>query len=1441
MHAMQTIKRWLKPRASQRPRTSRLQLEQLEDRFMLTGTPFRVWTQNTAILPNEILEVIPPAMWVAAPVPATTIAAAYYALKVPNTGDDNAERAGIFRDWIARELADPSRTPYDIVAMQELFDPDEVETFQNAAHDLGYYYFSGPGRDTVGAWPFDIAYGSDSGLGLMVRQGLSTQFQSAGANRDALDRNAFEHQPVEFDEEGDITDGDDCLANKGFTIDSVHFGSDPDAFVYVVNTHLHAGSRSIREAQLREMDAYLDQNLDTRHPVLFVGDFNIAYGPRLDARGNETEYGTMMRILGNPEDPYGADPKYLSDNAYENAYTQFWGFDDGILPTNPPYRPQRIDYIMFKQGSAFGIAVDDLKLVNEEAVTRMFVDEAWGYRGYGHSYPSDHFGLSANLRFVDYQAFDATTGVWPVIGTLDGSDANITVEVIEPDVGERVVQVTRFVNGRADVETHLWKDVTSIVVNAGAGDDEIYLDRTMALLPITIYGEDGDDTIYLAHSTNDLTSLSGSRITIEGGEGHDRVFAYDQAYHNGVYTITPNSLQRELISPITFDRVEELGIRVGEYSTVNVAGTIAGGEVTVTGSVTADHFNIGGRGRNLDGIFGDLHLHGVGGADVLTFNDQYASAGQTYTILADSLTRTGAHRIDWDHIGELALNAGAFVDSISILATPLFVPLTVNAGDGPDMVTLGDHSHPLSGIGDLVTVDGQGDVDTLTVDDEAAAVRGSYIVTANSVQWAGGGSRVNYSSMQIVNLTATRFNDSVQVESTGSECYVNVAAGGGPDTIEICPTGHNLDAIAGALTIDAGESTADYVNIYDQNGMAAEYTLKATTLNRIGAATISVATVSPTDPYTSAENLQLWTSVAASATVKVNGSAPHGSVTLFLGDQDDTVYVGGDDQNLDPLLGVLSVHGGLRTDVLVINDQNAPRATSYIVDGLSISRSGAARIDYDLEHITVNASTAQRDTITIAGATTRTLTVHGGDNSDTFTLGSTSNLLSPLQGSITIDGHAGSDLVVLNDQACTGANTFTIDAFSVSRTAVATVAYSGMEGLTINGGAGGETFRVQGTGAGVPLTVNAGSGNDTIQVGYLNKLDTLLAQVTIDGGAHTTRDTLTINDSGSTTASRYDLDATSMQKIGSPLIYYSNIEQLTLNTGSAGDRINVLGMPTGTTTVNANGGSDTLAGSGAFRVTANNAGTLNTRLTFNSVESLVGGALNDSFQLNNGVRLTGIDGGAGSDTLDYSLFSAAVSVMVNLATRAATNLTTGATRMERVIGGLGNDSLTGTAGDNFLSGGGGNDTLIGGGGNDLLLGGAGSDSLQGDAGRDVLIGGDGADTLSGGDDDDILIGGTCTYESNMAALNAIMIEWTRTDLVGTSNAVYLQRRDHLCAGTGHADGVRLRAGATPTVIHDAFADTLTGGGGWDWFWANLSDPSLPQDNLTDQVTGEKTN
>jgi Ca2+-binding RTX toxin-like protein len=86
---------------------------------------------------------------------------------------------------------------------------------------------------------------------------------------------------------------------------------------------------------------------------------------------------------------------------------------------------------------------------------------------------------------------------------------------------------------------------------------------------------------------------------------------------------------------------------------------------------------------------------------------------------------------------------------------------------------------------------------------------------------------------------------------------------------------------------------------------------------------------------------------------------------------------------------------------------------------------------------------------------------------------------------------------------------------------------------------------------------------------------------------------------------------------------------------------------------------------------------------------------------------------------------------------------------DTLLGGSGNDfisgrkasdSLDGGAGDDSIYGGKGLDTLIGSSGDDILFGGRGVDSLDGGIGNDSLYGGKANDTLLGGAGDDFLSG-----------------------------------------------------------------------------------------------------
>jgi Ca2+-binding RTX toxin-like protein len=176
-----------------------------------------------------------------------------------------------------------------------------------------------------------------------------------------------------------------------------------------------------------------------------------------------------------------------------------------------------------------------------------------------------------------------------------------------------------------------------------------------------------------------------------------------------------------------------------------------------------------------------------------------------------------------------------------------------------------------------------------------------------------------------------------------------------------------------------------------------------------------------------------------------------------------------------------------------------------------------------------------------------------------------------------------------------------------------------------------------------------------------------------------------------------------------------NVENLTL-TGSAA--INGTGNGLGNIIIG-NGAANVLDGADGDDRIDGGAGN----------DSMFGGDGNDTF-IGTPAGSDSYDGGSGIDTLDFS--SLTPPITLTLKDRSAVFGSGTVVNIENVLGGSGNDVITGNGQANLLRGNVGDDKLNGGNGNDVLHGGSGRDTLDGGAGDDVLIGGFGNDILTGG-------------------------------------------------------------------------------------------------------------
>ena len=202
-----------------------------------------------------------------------------------------------------------------------------------------------------------------------------------------------------------------------------------------------------------------------------------------------------------------------------------------------------------------------------------------------------------------------------------------------------------------------------------------------------------------------------------------------------------------------------------------------------------------------------------------------------------------------------------------------------------------------------------------------------------------------------------------------------------------------------------------------------------------------------------------------------------------------------------------------------------------------------------------------------------------------------------------------------------------------------------------------------------------------------------------------------------------------------------------INLSNDGDADIVPATPIALVTVNAAAGNDVVTGVGAFGA---DPGWWMSPIHENGeagADKLTGGLAGD--EIDGGTEndtlsalkiLDGADlffGGLGIDSLSYSTRTDALVITLDDAANDGASGEGDDVRVENVIGGKNNDSISGgtLTMKNAFRGGTGNDDLFGGPGADNLTGDAGADDLYGEGGNDVLNGIDSPqsiDNLDGG-------------------------------------------------------------------------------------------------------------
>lgn len=629
-------------------------------------------------------------------------------------------------------------------------------------------------------------------------------------------------------------------------------------------------------------------------------------------------------------------------------------------------------------------------------------------------------------------------------------------------------------------------------------------------------------------------------------------------------------------------------------------------------------------------------------------------------------------------------------------------PTTVVTGDGDDRVNVGSQATPTSNsggsvnnVGALLTIEGGAGDDQLSVDDGGDNLPNTGSLSATRLTGLGMGSAdqgdvnpsggIEYIGLETLTISLGSGSNMFTVAGTNAGTTTTLSGNAGADTV-------NVQATQGATTIDTGTGD-DAINVSSDapehtgtlDGISGPLDIQAGS----GSNSLHVSDIADTTPDGTFEAPVVITDHSitgfspAEITYAASGGSFAGGIRIEGGSGGNTI-------------DIQSTHDtpGVRTITLVNTGQGADRVTVSETDPDSLVVNGQDGDDW------IDAS-----------ASTRPMTLFGGDGDDTLTGGSGGDILFGDGGRVRYVGSNGGRDIVLG--AVGVESSISNPAAEDAPDLIMTVIGEGAGADSISGSAGCDII-LGGSGAD---TVSAGAGDDTVlgdngQVAFTvdGLVDRIETTDPIAGGG----DSLSGDEGEDLIFGGTDADTIFGGDDRDLLLGDHGLFSRSLPTDQPIRSIfNDEGFGAGNDTIHGGGGDDWILGQQGDDLLYGDAG-----------EDDITGGHNVPFGEDGNDWL---DGGDGADMIlgDNGTITR--------------RLTGGPDQWERypapfadVIRDVGRfDDLDSVAG---------NDTLLGGGGADILHGQRGDDELYGGSEDDELFGELGNDRLAGDDGHDIMLG-----------------------------------------------------------------------------------------------------
>jgi Ca2+-binding RTX toxin-like protein len=557
----------------------------------------------------------------------------------------------------------------------------------------------------------------------------------------------------------------------------------------------------------------------------------------------------------------------------------------------------------------------------------------------------------------------------------------------------------------------------------------------------------------------------------------------------------------------------------------------------------------------------------------------------------------------------------------------------VTGGSGNDNIAGNAQNNVLIGGAGNDTLTANGGVDTML----GGLGNDSYVVdnAADVVTEAVGQGNdtvfamVSYALQAGSEVETMRVNVTTGLTLTGNEFNNTIIGNTGNDTLFGGAGNDVLSGLAGADTMSGGTGNDTYT--VDNAGDLV--------LENVGEGTDTVNT-SVSYALAAGSEVEILNGTG-SAALTLTGNEFNNTITGT--GANDTLFGGAGNDTLNGGAGADTMSGGIGNDTYTVDNtndvvlENAGEGTDTVNTSVNYTLAAASEVEF------------------LTATTNANLTLTGNEFNNTITSGNGNDTLTGGAGNDTLNAGGGNDRLVatVNDGN---------DAYI--------------------GGAGTDTYDLSGTSAGA--TVNLGLGTSTsAQTGT----DTLSGIENVTGSSG--NDTFVASSGDGNNAYNGGLGADTYDLSGTTAAATVLLAQGTATSAQTGND-----TLTGIENVTGGSGNDTLGGDAQNNVLIGGAG--NDVLNGNAgADTMIGSLGDDSYFVDNAGDVVTEAAGQGTDTVfasvNYSL-SAGQEIEFLRANAGATGLAlTGNEFANRLVGGVGNDTLDGGTGNDSLGGGGGND------------------------------------------------------------------------------------------------------------------------------------------------------